>query len=290
MSHLTRTQILNAIGGAQRIRLRGGFKAQDPVCVYDLAEKVGVEVRFIGGNSFGGMYSKDHEQILVPAKRPPGRQAYTCAHELGHWHFRHGTRIDWFDELDKGGFNDPDERMADIFAGYLLMPQWVVEDALQRRSLAAAACSPLDIHRLANQLGVGYTTLIGQMRNLNLITPPKAETLRRSAPKDIRKTVLGTATPPPHMVIVDKHWWRVAIDLSLGDALVIPADAQCEDDKLKVIGITPHGLWLEPVKVGLTRVFANDHSWASNVRIARRDYTGRSKFRFLEDPDVDPAA
>lgn len=289
MAYLPRSQILKAIDGAIRTRLRAGYEAQDPVCVYDLADKLGVEVRFVGGNSFGGMYVKDFDKILVPTMRPPGRKAYTCAHELGHWHFRHGTRIEQIEELDKGGFTDPDERMADIFACHLLMPQWALEDAIRRRSLTPARCQPIDCYRIANQLGIGYTTVIRQLERLRLISSESAIVLLRTTPKQIRETVLGTSNPP-HLVIVDPYWRRVAIDLCVGDALVIPRGAQAEGKVLRTVGLTGHGIWLEASFPGVTRVVAPDLGWSSYVRVARREYVGRNKFRFLEDPDVEPTA
>lgn len=286
MAVLTRAQILKAIDGALRARSRAGYNPNEPVCVFDLAEKLGAEVRFVGGNSFGGMYVKDFERVLVPAKRPPGRQSFTCAHELGHWHFGHGTRVELIDELDKGGSEDPDERMANVFASYLLMPKWAVEEALRRRSLVAARCHPLDCYRVANQLGVGYATLVGHLHTgLRMIPESLASSLLHTTPKDIRQAVLGTSEPR-HLVMADRHWWRVAIDLAVGDALVVPANAHSEGAILKSKGTIPHGAWFEAIQPGIGRIADNSLGWSSYVRVARREYVGRSKFRFLEDPDV----
>src|ERR1039457_6825775 len=102
--------------GALETRRRVKVAKIDPVCVYDAAEKLGVEVKFCSGDSFGGMYVKTSQTILVPAMRPPGRQAFTCAHELGHWYFRHGNRIEIFDDLQNSSNEDPEERLANFFA------------------------------------------------------------------------------------------------------------------------------------------------------------------------------
>ncbi len=290
MATLSRPQILKAIDRALRCRLKAGYETIDPVCVFDLAAKLKVEVRFVAGNSFGGMYAKDFEKILIPTKRPPGRQAFTCAHELGHWAFGHGTRVELIDELDKGGSDDPDERMANVFASHLLMSDWAVEDAFRRRSLVPARSEALECYRIANQLGIGYETLIQHLRyGVKLIKDDQAERLLKATPKDIRANVLGTPDQR-HLVFADQYWWRVPIDLTVGDALILPVGFQAEGSVLHHVGITFHGTWLEAIRPGYSRVFSDDHGWSSFVRVARKDYVGRSKFRFLEDPDVDQPA
>ena len=287
MANLSRPQILKAIDRAFRCRLKAGYEAIEPICVFDLAAKLKVEVRFVAGNSFGGMYAKDFEKILIPTKRPPGRQAFTCAHELGHWAFGHGTRVEDIDELDKGGSDDPDERMANVFASHLLMPEWAVEDAFRRRSLVPAQCGVMESYRIANQLGIGYETLVQHLRyGMKLIKDEQAERLLKATPKEIRANVLGTSDPR-HLVIADQYWWRVPIDLTVGDALILPVNFQAEGQALRQIGMTFHGTWFEAVRPGYGRVLADDLGWSSFVRVARNDYVGRSKYRFLEDPDVD---
>ena len=101
-----------ALRGALETRRRVRASTLDPVCVYDLAEQLGIEVKFFAGNSFGGMYVKTSQTILVPSLRPPGRRAFTCAHEIGHWFFGHGTRIDRLGEIGRRSERKPEEHGA----------------------------------------------------------------------------------------------------------------------------------------------------------------------------------
>lgn len=287
---LPRSLLAKSVDGALRMRKRAGYQASEPVCVFDLADKLGVEVRFVGGNSFGGMYVKDFERILVPSKRPPGRQAFTCGHELGHRFFGHGTRVELIELLDKGGDDDPDEKAANVFASNLIMPKWAVEDAFRRRELLPDTASSVEYYSIANQLGIGYETLIKHLRfGLGAISDTAADRLLRISPKEIREQIIGT-TAPRHLVLVDQSWWRVPIDLSVGDAVRLPVDVGVEGSMLRIIGPCAGGVWAEAVAPGIGRVFSTDPSWASFVRVARRGYEGRSKYRFLEDPDVDESA
>src|SRR5436309_2438353 len=90
----------HALRGALATRHRASIAKSAPICVYDLAKQLGLDVRFHGGSSFGGAYAKASRTILVPSLRPAGRRAFTCGHELGHWYFGHGTRIDELADVD----------------------------------------------------------------------------------------------------------------------------------------------------------------------------------------------
>src|SRR5437870_7131834 len=118
-----------ALRGALNLRRRVSASVSQPICIYDTAEQLGIEVIFRPENSLGGIYNKTAETILIPTRRPPGRQAFTCAHEIGHWFFGHGTGIDEISDLERFDESDPNERLVDIFASYLLMPPWAVREA-----------------------------------------------------------------------------------------------------------------------------------------------------------------
>src|SRR5437868_6802416 len=142
-----------ALRGAIEIRKRTSASNSQPICVYDTAERLGLEVIFRPELSLGGMYSKAPRVILIPAQRPPGRQAFTCAHEIGHWYYGHGTAIDEINDLEQYSENKPEERLVDIFASYLLMPPWAVNEAFARRGWSPSNCEPIQVYTVAGQLG-----------------------------------------------------------------------------------------------------------------------------------------
>jgi hypothetical protein len=68
---------------AKAIKMRQslGIGILAPICPYDLAEQLGVEVRFVDITSMEGMYFKtSNPHILLSSHRPPGRQAFNCSH------------------------------------------------------------------------------------------------------------------------------------------------------------------------------------------------------------------
>lgn len=276
-----------ALRGALELRRRGQAPKDTPVCVFDLADRLGVEVRFVGGNSFGGMFSKASDVVLVPSLRPPGRQAFTAAHELGHWYFRHGSRIDELPEFVPNERDDPEEWVANLFAAYLLMPSWAVDSAFQRRGLTPRTCTTLELYTISNELGVGYDTLIQHMRySLQTINEGRAQEFKRTNPKLIREDVIGQ-DDARHLVIVDQAWRQGNIDLQAGHLVLLPPGTVLEGDHARVIGERDMGLLVRAQKPGISRVFLEGQDWAKFLRVSRADYEGRSKFRHLEDPDAE---
>ena len=106
---------------ALRVRTRAGLGLEEAVCVYDLAEHLGIEVRFTDIPSMEGMYYLASEpSIILSSLRPPGRRVFTCAHELGHHSNGDGTTIDQLvQEPRRSGF-DTKEFAADCFGGRIV--------------------------------------------------------------------------------------------------------------------------------------------------------------------------
>ena len=276
-----------ALRGALETRRRGKVLKDVPVCVFDLAERLGLEVRFCAGASFEGMYAKGSNAILVPSLRPPGRQAFTAGHEMGHWHFGHGSRIDELPEFAPDDRNDPEEWVANLFSAYLLMPSWTVEASFMRRGWTPASCTPIQLYTIACELGVGYETLIQHLHwSLRLITPAQAGLLADTTPKELREHMIGKVDTK-HLVLVDIAWAAGNLDLQVGHVALLPAGAVVEGTGIVVLGDLPTGRLVQGRKPGLGRVFLEGNGWAKFVRVSRADFEGRSLYRHLEDPDVD---
>lgn len=275
------------VRGALEARQRAGFCNDEPVCVYDLADRLGVEVKFCAGKSFGGMYTKSSKTVLIPTLRPPGRQAFTCAHELGHWFFEHGSRLDDPNVMERGSDDDPQEQLAHTFASHLLMPSWAVKKAFGQRKLDPERSSPLQIYTVATQLGVGYTTLIYHLLYaLQLLSHGRAKVLLRSSPRDIRAELLGH-TNVRHLIVADACWTGVPIDMQVDDMAILPLCARPEGRAAKIVGEHSLGVVIQAQRPGISRFEQTDEKWAVFVRVSRKNYEGRSRYRHLEDPDAD---
>ena len=87
-----------AYRAAMHLRSQTQRAANVPLCPFDLAGEIGIEVRFVDIPSLEAMYVDDGTpKILIGADRPAGRQRFGCAHELGHHAFGHGTHVSCMD-------------------------------------------------------------------------------------------------------------------------------------------------------------------------------------------------
>lgn len=282
---------------ALELRTRLEIPMGEALAVYDQAEKLGVEVRFLEAPSLEGMYFRQSQGqgtplVVISALRPAGRQAWTAAHEIGHHVFGHGNRID---EHEVGGganrraSDDPDEVLANSFAGMFLMPKAAVERGFRVRGFDPAAPSAMEAYVVAGWLGVGYKTLIYHMQwTLKLLSSDRAQMLLARTAQQVRADLVGEQVRGDVM-LVDRHWTGRAVDVRVGDILLLPEDAHVAGASLSVVTQGHGRATAEAIAPGVSQVAAGD--WAVFVRCARRDYHGRARYRHIEpSADDEPAS
>jgi hypothetical protein len=269
------------------LRMRASIHAKpwQAIDVFDLAQSIGVEVRFANIASMEGMYLRQElPVILIASERPAGRQRFTCAHELGHHVFGDGSRVDELFETGTERRQRGDEELrADMFAGLLLMPKTAVQHGFAVRDLKLSTVTAMDVFRVTCWLGVGYTTLLKHLKYaLHIIPEDRFQDLMRYSPKSIRESVLESQESGD-MIVADERWDSRPIDLRVGDVLLAPTGASIEGRACAHKAELESGSLFAAVMPGVARVETT--SWAAFVRVARRGYEGRSVFRHLEEVD-----
>ena len=271
----------------ESINVRSGAKAglDGPLDVYALSERLGLRVRFVD-ISMEGFYKRGRPpQVLLSALRPLARRAYTCAHEIGHHVFKHGSTIDELvDNPEGSGATTAEEISAQTFAGFLLMPTLGMRKAFAQRGWDAAKATPAQLLTIASAYGVGYTTIVNHLAYvLGMMPPARARELVRIPLPQVRREVLGTATSAP-LIVVDCHWTLPTIDVEVGMQVLLPKGASLEDDRLVLRADTSLGRLFEALKPGIVQVERREGE-SVFVRIARRQYVGLSQYRHLEETD-----
>lgn len=280
----------DALMKALRLRRDRGISPEAPLCPYDLADDLGIEVRFMDLPSLEGVYSKWPEPVIVVSSlRPPGRQVYTCGHELGHHVYGHGFRID---ELLADEDSEPvedEEFLANCFAGFLLMPKGAITSGFTSRGWNPESSTPMQVYTVAGWLGVGYETLVTHLRaSLGLLNSARAKSLRKISPKSIRAELLGRACQG-NLVVVDPWWSGRAIDLQVGDLVLAMPRALSEKPCIDLVRSDHQGTLLQAVLPGLGRICHPDSGWSAFVRVSRRGYVGRGIFRHEEEVEDEHA-
>jgi hypothetical protein len=284
MSLERRRLALQASALALRIRQKAHIAPDHPCSVFDLAQDLGVEVRLAALPSAEGVYSPGKPVIVVSSLRPPGRQSFTCAHELGHHAYGHGEQFDELaEERGKTRRYDPKEFEADCFASALLMPKTAVLKGLAGRGWTPKTLSPEQCYRLASWLGVGYGTLIANMTwGLGLLNDAQAEALKKVKPPQIRELILKQACKE-HLVVVDGEWTGRAIDAQAGDLILLPAGATVESSVAEELRSDASGCLVRASEPGMGRALSSDGKWAQFLRVSRKQFVGLARFRHLKE-------
>ena len=281
---------LGRIAMRNALQLRRGLSIprESPLNVFDVAASIGVDVQFVDSPTLEGMfYRGPHPQIFLPSRqhRPKGRIAFSCAHELGHFQLGHGTQVDEYVEGSQETGAKPDEELAaDTFAASLLMPRQAVVQRFELRSWELSDATPPQLFAVAAELDVGYSTLLKHVRyGLKLVNDAWMTTRLKVAPKEIRQELTGEADPP-RIVIVDRYWSNIPIDLEIGDEVAIPLNLRVVSGNLirEAGSHGEHARWIA-IRSGETCIQINDRK--HHVRVARSGYCGLLKYRYLNDPD-----
>jgi hypothetical protein len=277
---------LRAMGRALKLRQQNGIAPDQPCCVYDLAERIGVEVRFAEIPSAEGIYSPGKPVIVISSLRPAGRQAFTCAHELGHHAYGHGERFD--EVIEERGIArryDPKEFEADCFGAGLLLPKTAVLKGLAARGFSPKTLTPEQAYTISAWLGVGYTTLVGNMgRSMGLFGKDQMDALEKVKLPSIRKSLLGFECRE-HLVPVDEAWTGRPIDVQVGDVILLPPTVAVEGRVVEEMSRTVNAYVVRVVKPGIGRIFISDSGWAQFVRVSRKQFSGLARYRHLEEAE-----
>lgn len=269
-------------------RTRVGLDLKSPVCVYGLCELLGVAVRFNDIN-MEGMYDRDPKpRIHVSALRPLARRNFTCAHELGHHVFGHGSTIDELRDEQLGNADrPPNEILADTFASFTLMPTLGLREAFFRRGLNPETASASDIYAVACNFGVGQATLVNHLAfGIQAISIGQRTALGRITPKMIRTELLGESVSEP-LIVADQYWTSTVLDAEIGGLILLPAGVVVDTAILMPECDLTTGRLFRTLKAGITRVAIPGTPWATYVRVARRKYVGLACYRHLEDTNDD---
>lgn len=276
---------LQAMFKSAEVRKKAGIAPNQAICIYKLCDKLDITVRFVDNSSMEGIYLRGKKPtILLSALRPLPRRNFTCAHELGHHVFGHSATIDQLIEnTEQSKMFQPEEFLANSFAGVLLMPKLAIRKAFTVRGWNPVSATPHQIFTIACAFGVGYETLISRMTYaLKILHYSNAESLLKITPKKIRQEILGRPTTNS-LIIADEHWSLPTIDIEVGNYLLLPNTAKSDRDIITFEENHSKGTLFLANRPGIVRVYCPDSKWAVFVRVSRHQFIGLSKFRHLEE-------
>lgn len=271
-----------AMQAATDLRDRLDLDPFGPVDPYRASHDLGVKVMLLG-TSMEGFYVKGApSRILLSSLRPVPRRAFTCAHELGHHVFGHGSSMDVLQEDERREVDKPEEVIANAFAAFFLMPTVGLRGAFARRDWTIAAATPLQFFTVACQFGVGYLTLINHLHYTRReITAARREGLARCTPQRLRRQLLEGEHDA--LLLVDERNEAATFDAEKGTAVLLPPGVRVEGNALVYVRSHPEFDQYLAAKRGCATVAGLDANF--DVRVMPKEYVGAAINRFLEDPD-----
>ena len=273
-----------AMRAAATVRMRTGNSQASPICIYGVCKSLGIIVRFCDVDMEGMYQSGPQPRIHLSAFRPLPRRTYNCAHELGHHYFGHSTTLDELNaEMPNALSERPEEFLADVFAGFVLMPPMGLRHSFSSRGWVAKTATAEQCYTVASDFGVGYSTLITHMSlNTTLLSTSQARVLSGTTPKQISSRILG-ATATARLVVADQWSTSPVIDVEVDTLLLLPLGAKATSSRLISVRTMGQGELFRAVFAGIVRVSADQCGWAAFVRISRSQYVGLAEYRHLED-------
>ena len=148
-----------------------------------------------------------------------------------------------------------------------------------------SSLTPSQLYGLACQFNAGYSSMVNHLYwGLNVLTYNKHDFLLKYQPKQIRAELLGEDIPG-ELVISDKNWISIPIDLQVGDHAIIPQDSIVSGLSLQYVKKLKSGILISAIRPGITNLQTKAGDWSTYVRVCRRDFTGRSTYRHLEEAE-----
>ncbi|MBC9252811.1 hypothetical protein A9179_21310 [Pseudomonas alcaligenes] len=187
-------EVLRDSGAKERIE-KDGYTRINPFRVAEFADVL-VMLRPMD-KLLGAFIRQEQSGILLNSERPAGLVQMTCAHELGHFFLNHGTTAD--DRLDYAPTAGRQELEADWFAYSLIAPRWAIARIMRRKNWSRNhLCHPFYLYQLSLRLGISYKAAAWSLNRLKLLERTEVDTLLRTQPATIKKSLLHSPLENPH--------------------------------------------------------------------------------------------
>ena len=252
-----------------------------PICPFNLAEAIGLHVRFVKISSFEGMYLADELTILVSAERPEGRKNFTCAHEIGHHVLGHGTVID---EILSVPPDKAIEQEADFFAAMLLMPLSAVRKLSREMDLNFDDPDETKIYFASRCLGVSYLALVTQLYQiLKLISYSDYTNLKKAKVSSIKERIIKCIISDD-IFLVGGWWKEKAIDVTVGDLLLSESPLIIEGSAITTHEKLDGKYVIRAGRAGISRI-SDGKNLNLFVRVSRKYFAGLNQYRYLKEEE-----
>ncbi len=202
-----RESILRGIRGAKRLqrdlRLDVGASRAQRVDVFGCIARSGAMLMFQPLEPLLGAFIREEgvAGIILSTRRPLGMQRFTAAHELGHLVLGHDPHADdegilrrapWASDVARAPRVPPEEREADAFASYFLLPPYLIKEQMELRGWEPRHFAhPEIVYQASLRFGTSYRATVFALEREHVIGRSLGQQLRGAEPRDLKRQLLG---------------------------------------------------------------------------------------------------
>lgn len=188
---------------AANLRRRLGICEDSYIDVFEALRRCGLAVHGDDQPGLFGLYfpamSDRYGGIFLNSTMSEATIRHTAGHELGHAEFGHQRCMaegpDPFSGLPPDKWPD-DEKQAEAFAAWFLMPIRLVKATLVRLGLDIPR-EAMDVYQLSLHLGTSYKGTLRHLRHLRLVDPKTAGGWTNVQPSRLRARLSAKTEPTP---------------------------------------------------------------------------------------------
>jgi IrrE N-terminal-like domain len=243
---ITASQVLHdtCAGNGEYVDVFAALTAEKVPCMAQPLD--GLAGAYVGPQSAGPAVMVNSVLSEIPIR-------HTAAHELGHHAFGHESKLDEQDDPELGSLGKqlPDEeKLAEAFAAWFLMPRQAVIGAMRRAEISRPA-GPVDVHQISCWLGTSFAGTARHLANLRLADARQAREWNRawySGGARVRAALARTQGSPPERVwLIRPAADHAVLHVLPGDCLVCPGGYLPETLPAGLEECLPGQLTLEPL-------------------------------------------
>jgi predicted secreted protein len=200
-----RAAILRGMREALRLQrdlgLNEGDNRSRRIDVFGCIDRCGATLMFQPLDPLLGAFVREGTTagILLSTRRPLGQQRFTAAHELGHLRLGHDPHADDEGILRRGpiaggnGFPEitGEEREADAFAPYFLLPTWLIKEQMELHGWAKSDFAvPSIVYQASLRFGTSYSGTVYGLEREKVINRRLRHRLLEVQPRELKRALL----------------------------------------------------------------------------------------------------
>lgn len=199
-----RAAILRGMRAAMKLhRDLGTRELKDPsvrVDVYGTIARLGALLMFKPLDPLLGAFVRQGSAagVVITSRRPVGQQRFTASHELGHLVLKHEPHADGDEILRRTPLESPSrgvstqEREADAFASYFLLPKFALAKLHKQQNWAQADYdNPHTIYQASLRFGASYPATAFAYQRDKVISRKQCERLLEHEPRALKEELVG---------------------------------------------------------------------------------------------------